>query len=157
MVIHVEFSHSFTHPLTLPSFFPVPTISNSTPAHIPDLNSVGPRKRNVPQSPRECIATRCPMRSWPSPCEEATFSEDTGRRLLLTEDTRFRALVDLEGFGEMVVADDATEDLCGVVLPESDEAVEYRLDSWNISSSEAIEVRLVVVPRRNVVDFDVLG
>jgi hypothetical protein len=97
------------------------------------------------------------MRSWPSLCEEAAFGAVTDRRLLLTEDTRFRALVDLEGFGEMVVADDAMEDLWGVVLPESDEAVEYRLDSWNISSREAIEVRVVVVPRRNVVDFDVLG
>jgi hypothetical protein len=37
--------------------------------------------------------------------------------------------VDLEGLGEMVVAEDAMDDLCGVVLPECDEAVEYRLDS----------------------------
>lgn len=48
----------------------------------------------------------------------------TVRRLLLKEDARFKVFVDLDGLGEMVVADDATDDRCGVVLPDCEEPVE---------------------------------
>lgn len=51
-----------THPLTEPSFLPLPAKPppSSTPANSPDLPSISPRNRRVPSKPRDSIRTLSP-------------------------------------------------------------------------------------------------